>query len=57
FPLLFCVAMDILPVQASAVACERIFSSCKETDTMRRRKLSPKMMEILQMLKHSYNRE
>ena len=49
--------MDILPAQGSAVSCERVFSLCKETDTLRRRKLSPKMMEYLQVLKQSYLRE
>lgn len=57
YPLLFKVAMDVLPAQGSAVACERVFSLCKETDSLRRRKLSPKMMEYLQVLKQSYMRE
>ena len=34
FPLLFKVALNILPVQASAVPCERVFSSSKETCTL-----------------------
>jgi hypothetical protein len=46
------VAASILPIQASAVPCERAFSSSKETDTDKRNRLSPKMMEILQILKH-----
>lgn len=57
FPTLFRVAMDVLPVQASSVACERVFSLCKEADTIRRRRMSPKMMEMTQMLKHSFKRE
>ncbi|KAJ3551660.1 hypothetical protein NM688_g4577 [Phlebia brevispora] len=57
YPILFRIAMDVLPVQASAVACERIFSSSKETDTLRRRRLTPVMMEVLQMLKQSYLRQ
>ena len=49
--------MDVLPVQASAVPSERVFSSSKETDNMRRSKLSPAMLEILQILKYSIRQE
>jgi hypothetical protein len=48
------VALDILPVQVSAVSCERIFSSSKETCTMRRNLLSSVLLEVLQVLKHVY---
>lgn len=51
------VALDILPVQASSVACERVFSSSKETITMRRNCLSPGLMEILQFLKYTYRQD
>jgi hypothetical protein len=54
FRLLYHVAADVLPVQASAVPCERIFSSGKETDTLRRNSLSPFMTEVLQILKFKY---
>ncbi|KAG6907706.1 hypothetical protein DXG01_007724 [Tephrocybe rancida] len=57
YPLLFCVAMYVLPVQASAVPCEHVFSSSKETCGLRRSKLSPKLMEALQMLKFSFKQE
>jgi hAT family C-terminal dimerisation region len=43
--------MDLLPIQASSVPCERVFSSSKETTTDRRSHLSPKMIEALQLLK------
>ena len=43
--------MDILPIQASAVPCERVFSSGKETMTARRSRISHTMMEALQILK------
>jgi len=43
--------MDYLPIQASAVPCERIFSSSAETDTKRRNRIGPLLMEALQMLK------
>jgi hypothetical protein len=51
FPTLFRLAMDILPIQASSVPCERIFSSSKETTTARRNKLHPNLVEALQVLK------
>ena len=43
--------MDILPIQASSVPCERIFSSSKETITARRNGLTPNFVEALQLLK------
>jgi hypothetical protein len=49
--------MDYLPVQASSVPCERAFSSGAETDTPRRNRLSPLLMEALQMLKFAYRAE
>lgn len=45
------MAMDYLPIQATSVPCERIFSSSGETDTKRRNRISPLTMEALQMLK------
>jgi hypothetical protein len=45
--------MDYLPIQASAVPCERVFSSSGETDTKRRNRIHPILMEALQMLKFS----
>ncbi|KAF5358776.1 hypothetical protein D9758_008518 [Tetrapyrgos nigripes] len=55
FPTLFRLALDVLPVQASAVPCERAFSSSKQTDTDHRSRLSPIMMEVLQILKAIYH--
>ncbi|KAG5633628.1 hypothetical protein H0H81_006433, partial [Sphagnurus paluster] len=48
FRLIYRVSLDVLPVQASSVPSERVFSSAKETDTLRRSSLSPEMMEMLQ---------
>lgn len=45
--------MDILPIQASAVPCERIFSSSKLTMTQQRTRIHPRTMEALQVLKFS----
>lgn len=47
--------MDVLPAQASAVACERLFSSSKETCTPRRNRITPELMEALQILKFSFH--
>lgn len=57
YPLLYRIALDVLPVQASAVPCERVFSSSKETDTNRRANLSPEKMEQLQILKYGFRGE
>jgi hypothetical protein len=43
--------MDYLPIQASAVPCERVFSSSAETDTKKQNWISLLLMEVLQMLK------
>lgn len=43
--------MDYLPIQATSVPCERVFSSAKETDTAKRNRMSPVLMEALQLLK------
>lgn len=44
--------MDIILIQASAVPCERVSSSAKETMTACNQ-IAPKLMEGLQMLKFS----
>ena len=49
--MLFAIAMDYLPIQATSVPCERVFSSAKETDTAKRNRMSPVLMEALQLLK------
>ncbi|KZT27526.1 hypothetical protein NEOLEDRAFT_1033999, partial [Neolentinus lepideus HHB14362 ss-1] len=53
YPTIFKLALDILPIQGSAVPCECVFSSAKETTTDRRSRISPELMEVLQMLKFS----
>ena len=54
YPYLYQLALDVLPVQASAVACERVFSSSKETDTLRRSRIDSDLMEALQCLKYNF---
>lgn len=51
------MSLDFLPIQATAVPCERVFSSSAETDTKRRNRISPLMMEALQMLKFHLKKE
>ena len=48
--------MDYLPIQASSVPCERVFSSSAETDTKKRNRIGPTLMEALQMLKYHYKK-
>lgn len=57
FPTLFRMALDYLPIQASSVPCERVFSSVKETDASKRNRIHPVLMEALQTLKFSLNKE
>src|SRR6267154_2508954 len=57
YPTIFRMAMDYLPIQASAVPCERVFSSSAETDTKKRNRISPSLMETLQMLKFHLKKE
>jgi hypothetical protein len=47
------MALVFLPIQASAVPSERVFSLSAETDTSKRNRISPALMEALQMLKFS----
>src|SRR5882762_6706675 len=51
WPTIFRGSLDYLPIQASAVPSERMFSSSAETDTKKRNRINPILMESLQMLK------
>jgi len=49
------LAMDVLAIQGSAVPCEHVFSSGKETMSACRSQIKYDLMEALQMLKFSLN--
>jgi hypothetical protein len=57
YPTWFKMAMDYLPIQASAVPCERVFSSSSETMTKRRNRISAPLLEALQLLKFGFKKE
>ena len=57
YPRIFRLAMDIIPIQASSVPCERVFSSGKETMTPQRSRISAQLMEALQILKFSIRKK
>jgi hypothetical protein len=57
FPTIFRIAMDYLPIQSSAVPCEHIFSSSAETDTKKRSRIKPELMEALQILKFALKKD
>lgn len=48
------MALDILPIQASSVPCERLFSGSKQTADERRTKLGAKVFEQLQIMKFAW---
>ena len=51
------MALDYLPIQASSVPSERVFSSSAETDMKRQNRIHPVLMEVLQMLKFSLKQQ
>ncbi|TFY52012.1 hypothetical protein EVJ58_g10253 [Rhodofomes roseus] len=57
FPVLFRIAMDYLPIQSTSVPSERAFSSSAETDTPRRNRMGPKLMEATQVSKYLVKRD
>ena len=52
YPILYKVALDIIPVQASAVLSEPVFSSNTQTDTDQRSNTNGSLTEVLQILKY-----
>jgi hypothetical protein len=56
WPNIFCLFADYAPIQATSVPSERVISSSAETDTKRRNRISPALMESLQMLKFNFKK-
>jgi len=56
FPTVFAIAMDYLPIQASSVPCEHVFPSSVDTDTKKGNRISPLLVEALQMLKYDFRK-
>ncbi|KIJ16021.1 hypothetical protein PAXINDRAFT_75832, partial [Paxillus involutus ATCC 200175] len=57
FPLLYDIALDVLPARASALPCKRVFSSGKEIDIDWRSNLSPETTERLHILKNLFRHD
>ena len=49
--------MDYLPIQATSVPCEQVFSSAKKMDTMKWNQISLVLIEALQLLKFLLKKE
>ncbi|TFY55049.1 hypothetical protein EVJ58_g8494 [Rhodofomes roseus] len=56
WPILWRIAMDYLPIQATSVPWERLFSSSANMDTPKRNHIGPQLMEALQVLKYLIKR-
>jgi hypothetical protein len=57
YPTIYQIALDYLPIQATSVPCERVFSSSAETATKKRNRLHPILFEAMQILKFGYKKE
>lgn len=57
YPTLARIAIDVLPVQASAVACERLFSAGKHIANVTRSRLDNSKFEQLQILKNAWRKD
>jgi hAT family C-terminal dimerisation region len=49
--------LDVLPVPASSVPCERLFSAAKEVADDRRSRLGSKKFEELQVMKFAWHND
>ncbi|KAJ6622370.1 hypothetical protein B0H10DRAFT_1788240, partial [Mycena sp. CBHHK59/15] len=56
WPKIFRLFANYAPIQATSVPSEQVFSSSAETDTKRRNRISPPLMEGLQMLKFNFKK-
>jgi hypothetical protein len=55
-PNIFRLFADYAPIQAISAPLERVFSSSTETDTKRHNRISPPLVEALQMLKFNFKK-
>ncbi|KAJ7933580.1 hypothetical protein B0H13DRAFT_1856085 [Mycena leptocephala] len=56
WPKIYRLFTNDAPIQVTSVPSERVFSSSAETDTKRRNRISPMLMEALQMLKFNFKK-
>jgi hypothetical protein len=56
WPNIFRLFADYAPIQATSVPSEGVFSSSAETDTKRHNRISPALMESLQILKFNFKK-
>jgi hypothetical protein len=57
YPILWKIARDVLPAQATSVPSEQVFSSSKHITTQERNKIDAEMVERLQILKFGLRQE
>ncbi|KAF8154651.1 hypothetical protein B0H34DRAFT_799415 [Crassisporium funariophilum] len=55
YPLMFSIALDVLPVQASAVPCKQLFLSSKKHALISRAKFYPSCWRLCRLINASYN--
>jgi hypothetical protein len=56
WPNIFRLFADYAPIQATSVPLEQVFSLSAETDTKRHNRISPPLLEALQMLKFNFKK-
>ena len=57
YPQMACAAWDFLPLLASEVVCERLFSTGRDMLGLRRHRLNGETMRLLMLLKNLYDNE
>ena len=57
YPTLGCIALNILPCQASSVPCEHLFSASKQTADLCHASLGMKQFEELQIMKSARQKD
>lgn len=57
YPTLARIALDILPIPASSVGCEQLFSRAAQVATDRRSRLGPEKFEWIECLHYHWKRD